>query len=206
MRYLLKSGKNPVKIVRQEGALVRRSVWRRRLGAIISVVASGLLATVVTVISTRQEVNLANVEAKQARQREAFTEAWAASELHALEVDRMRRISGLYLLATRLLEANSDNPIAKMFVAEGRAQSLAISTAFKQAESSLAKHQLLLAEEQRYLLRSYLATNERIVSALLSLERREEPDRERDEAGLQALQWNATRLRSTAEVQARGSY
>lgn len=154
MRYLLKSGKNPVKIVRQEGALVRRSVWRRRLGAIISVVASGLLATVVTVISTRQEVNLANVEAKQARQREAFTEAWAASELHALEVDRMRRISGLYLLATRLLEANSDNPIAKMFVAEGRAQSLAISTAFKQAESSLAKHQLLLAEEQRYLLRS----------------------------------------------------
>lgn len=206
MRYLLKSGKTPVKIVREEKALIRRSIWRRRLGVIVPAIASGLLATMVTVIFTRHEADQANYNAKRMRQMGAFMEAWAETDLYALEVDRMSRMSGLYLLASSLQQRNGDNPVAKMFVSKGKAQNMEMDTAFKQAEAMFARKQLLLAPEHRHLLKSYLVINQKIINELLSSERREDTNFKVDKVRLEALKMDATRLRAMAEVLTKDPY
>lgn len=197
MRYLLKSEKKAVKIVRESRDVAKRKVRRERFGLIIS---SGLLSAVLTIAFTRHEVNMANIEAEKGRQRAAFSEVWAAAELHALEVSRMHRVSGLYLLAEKLQKANGRNPIAEIFVSERRAQNKAIASALRQAEAKLATNQLQLDGQQRQLMRSYLVVNQEIVRELLSLDRRESTNFQTDDLRLKTILLEAGRLKSDAET------
>lgn len=206
MRYLLKTQKKTIKIVREKKAIIKGSAWRRRLGVIISAVMSGLLATVVTVISTRNEVEVANLEARKARQSAVFIEVWAAAEIYALEVDRMSRMSGIYLLAEKLQSKNPSNPIAKNILLEGNRQYRAMGLALSQAEVVYAKNKLLLTDGQRHVLGAYLTAQTQISDELLSFERRQHFNFEVNQARLEALRLDAARFRSMAEYFIRDSY